>query len=98
MSPARALASTLAGTSPCRRARKLGKRPGDDRHPRVGVDIARFVHGRPSDRGKRHPLGADEAPPLIKSTAIVRELFPQRANGQLARILYGSGRTAWLAC
>ena len=26
--------------------------------------------------------------PLMKSTAIVRELFPQRANGQLASILY----------
>jgi phage terminase large subunit GpA-like protein len=30
--------------------------------------------------------------PLIKSTAVVRELFPQRANGQLASILYRERR------
>ena len=26
--------------------------------------------------------------PMMKSTAVVRDLFPQRANGQLASILY----------
>ena len=30
--------------------------------------------------------------PLMKSTAIVRELFPQRANGQLASVLYKERR------
>ena len=36
--------------------------------------------------------------PLMKATPIVRELFPQRANGQLASILTKNGRTASHAC